>query len=96
MLPKFTAEAALEVRSAHYRMGDGPAFGSLAGGGTLVPQQVGALEQVGALGLFDFGCFTAGPWSAGPISVSASGCAFPPQACVTISGFGLSRRFCIP
>jgi len=94
MLPQFTAAAALEVRSAHYRMGGGSALGSLAGGGTVVPQQeVGALQDVGA---FCVGSFSAGPWSVGPVSVSVNGCAFPPQACVTLSAFGLSRRFCIP
>ena len=42
MLPELTAEAALDERSAHYRMGGGPALGSLVDSSALMPQQVGA------------------------------------------------------
>jgi hypothetical protein len=66
MLPEFTAEAALDERSAHYRMGGGPALGSLVDSSALVPQQAGAAA---------FGCTTIGPWTAGPLRPRSSrGC----------------------
>ena len=93
-VPGFKAEEALVERSTYYHMGGGTVPTSPAGSLALIPQQSGALGDVGAL--LCIGSFNLGPWTAGPVSVSVSGCAIPPRACVTISGFGLSRQFCIP
>jgi hypothetical protein len=84
-MPTFTAEASLYSSSEQYAaMGT---TGALAGGANLVPQQVSALFCIGGFNR---------TFSVGPLSVTLSGCAIPPRACVRACAFGLCRSFCLP
>lgn len=42
------------------------------------------------------GCKTLLNRRIGPVSIKLRCCAIPPGCCITLSGFGLSRKFCIP
>jgi hypothetical protein len=35
-------------------------------------------------------------FNVGPVSITVSGCAIPPKACVKLCAFSVCRQFCIP
>ena len=79
-MPGFTATASVYRSDASYL--PGPSAGAGASGGGVVPAA--------------FGCKTLLNRKIGPVRIKLRCCAIPPGCCITLSGFGLSRKFCIP
>jgi hypothetical protein len=79
-LPGFTAETSIYQSGAHYALAAGSA--EAANGQQVIPQLcIGSFNKT---------------FRVGPVSLTVSGCAIPPKACVKLCAFSACKSFCVP